>query len=348
MYRGGAQRVMANIANYLNENKWDVILINDFEPDPRIVQYSISDNIVRLYLRKDLLGNPIIKNLDRIRTLRTIIKREKPDVVLSFLGRPNKRMLISTIGLSCKKIVSIRNDPNKEYGSSVIKRIMTNCLFLNADGCVFQTEEAANYFIKAIQKKSVIILNPIDEKFYKIERFKNTRNIITFGRLEPQKNHKYLIHAFAGVADKYPDDKLIIYGEGSLREELLQEIKECNLSERVLLPGDITDVEKYLAAAKAFVLSSDYEGLPNALMEAMAVGIPCISTDCPCGGPRQLIRNRTQGILVECNNVNQMQKALDEVLSYSSVNEMGIEAKKRAEEFKSKTILKAWEAFLQG
>lgn len=346
MYRGGAQRVMANIANYLVDNGWDVILVNDFEPDKNVMQYQVSEKIRILYLRKELKGNKIAKNIERLIALRHIVKIESPYIILSFLGRPNKRMLISTIGLSCKKIVSVRNDPNKEYGDTKIKRKIINVLFHLADGIVFQTEGAAAYFDKKNKRKSCVILNPVDDKFYKIERKKQTRNIITLGRLEPQKNHRLLLQAYAKIANRFPDDDVIIYGEGSLKNDIERYKKEYGIDNRVKLYGNINHVEEKLASAKIFVLSSDFEGLPNALMEAMAVGVPCVATDCPSGGPRMLINNNEQGILVPCNDIDKMAEAMSKLLSDKESEIMGKAAKRRAQIFRSGYILKQWEDFL--
>ena len=348
MYRGGAQRVMANIANYLIEKQYSVVLVNDFEPDPDIMQYQVSDKVKRVFLRKDLRGNVVKKNIDRLLELRKIVKKENPDAVLSFLGRPNIRMLLSTLGLSYKKIVSVRNDPYKEYGSSALKKWIANLLFYTANGCVFQTEDASLYFSKTIREKSVVILNPVDDKFFNIIRENKVRNIITFGRLEPQKNHILLIHAFSKVADAFPNENLIIYGEGSLRKELEKEIKDNNLEGRVFLPGNTSNVEEKLSSAKLFVLSSDYEGLPNALMEAMAVGVPCVSTDCPSGGPKTLIIDNQQGLLIRCNDAEKMAEAIKQVLSDSSAEAMGLAAKERAQVFRGENILRQWEEFIFG
>ena len=346
MYRGGAQRVMAIIANYLAERSWDVILVNDFLPDPKVMQYQVSEKVRRVFLRKDLGGNVIKKNFERLSALRKLVKDEKPNVVLSFLGRPNKRMLIATTGLHCRKIVSIRNDPSKEYGSSWLKRCVTNLLFHLANGYVFQTEDASKYFDSAIQKKAVIILNPIDDQFYAIKRNHHPKNIISVGRLEEQKNHQLLIDAFAEVKDYFPSENLIIYGEGNLRGKLEKQIRDLGLEERVFLPGSTSDIGQKLSLAKVFVLSSDYEGLPNALMEAMAAGVPCISTDCPCGGPKSLIRNSKEGMLVPCNDANQMAKSLFVALSDPKIEEIGKNARKRAIEFGSDSVMNKWVDYL--
>ena len=345
MYRGGAQRVMSILANYLSSKKFDVVLITDFYSNDNKKEYVLSKNIKRIALQTNNQGNILIKNFTRIINLRKIIKEENPNIILSFLGRPNIRMLLSSIGLKTKKIVSVRNDPIKEYGNNIFKKIITNLIFLLADGYVFQTSDAKKYFIKRIQKKSKIILNPVDDKFYNMKSIKNRHNIVTVGRLEPQKNHKLLLDAYAEIVKEYPQEDLIIYGDGSLKQELVNYAFKKNISQKVHFKGNIENVEDKLNKAKVFILTSDYEGMPNALMEAMAIGVACISTDCPCGGPRALIENNSQGILFPCNDKNKLITAIKKVLDGNFI-EIGTNAKLRAEEFRMNKIMKEWEEYL--
>lgn len=340
---GGAQRVMVNLAEYFNAIGVEVILINDFALESSQAQYQVSPEIKRYYLRKSVSGNLILKNLERIIRLRKVIKNEKSDCVLSFLGRPNKRMLIATIGLKTKKIVSVRNDPNREYGNKFYQKLSAQILFLLADGCVFQTNEAKSYFSKHTQRKSIVIYNPIGEEFYLIQRNTNSRNIITIGRLESQKNHCLLISAFSNIAEEFPKENLLIYGEGSLKGKLQDMIKNLDLEQRVFLKGDTKQVPKVLENAKLFVLSSDFEGMPNALMEAMAVGVPSISTDCPCGGPKEIIEDGKDGILVPCGSVEQLEIAIRKMLLQEEKRKkIGIKAKAKAQKFRAEIIYQKW------
>ena len=347
MNRGGAQRVMSNLADYFAGKGEKVILVNDYPADGKRSTYEISNPVERVYLRNSYTKDPIANSLGRATKLRSLIKREAPDVVLSFLGGPNIRMLVAAVGLKVKKIVSVRNDPNKEYGTNPLKKAFVRKLFARADGCVFQTEDAAQYFSPKARAKSVIIYNPVAESFLGVNRAEDSKNIITVGRMSPQKNHLLLINAFAEIADEFPDERLIIYGDGPLREVLKKRVKELRLEERVLMPGNILNVEEALSKAKAFVLSSDYEGMPNALMEAMAAGVPCISTDCPCGGPRMLIQNEVQGMLVPCRAKEALANALRKVISDIEYQRMASKAaKKRAADFMPDKVFEQWNEFL--
>ena len=345
--RGGAERVMANLANEFIHDFAEVIMVNDFIVDPKTPQYNISEEIRRYYLRGRLNDNLITKNIKRIINLRKFIREEKPDIVLSFKGRPNIRMLIATVCLPCIKIVSVRNDPTKEYGDSYLKRKIANVLFGLADGVVFQTHEALKYFSGRIQKKSTVIWNPVADVFYNVDSEEEKRNIISVGRLEPQKNQVLLIDAFAKIALKYPDEKLLIYGEGSLRNHLQRKIEELDLSERIMLCGDKESIENALGKGKIFVLPSDYEGMPNALLEAMAVGLPCIATDCPCGGPKEIVENGTDGILVPPKDIMTLAEAINDLeLDDDKRKRLGDSAKRKAEMFRPDSIYRQWMSFM--
>ena len=345
MQKGGANRVMANLVDYFTKKGFDVVLVNDIVSNDDFPEYEVNSLAKRIILNESG-ANAIISNLKRIKKLRKVILEEKPDCVLSFMGPPNVRMLFATVFLSCRKVVSIRNDPNREYGENIIKKFMTNCVFLLADGCVFQTEDASKYFFNRTRRKSTIIINPVNESFFNTPPSEKRKNIITVGRLVPQKNHKLLIHAFALISKKIPDEKLIIFGEGPLKSELKKYASDMGIEKRVVFPGSISNVNVELSKAKVFVLSSDYEGLPNALMEAMACGTAVVSTDCPCGGPKYLLKQSNAGILVSCNNADEMAEAISIMMNKEKNNFYQEQAKKKSMDFLPEIVFNKWEKFL--
>ena len=296
--RGGAERVILALAKAFAEKGNDVTVITMYRGCD---EYEIPEKVKRICLvdkHLDLLANKgFFKRLIRYLMisfigyflLRLFFIKNKPDLLISFLGEANKHALISGFGFNFKKIVSVRNDPSKEY-SGFISKSLVKKLFNYADGIVFQTEQAKEWFPVSIQKKSVVIPNPIDERFfgkvYKGER----SDIVSVGRLTEVKNHELLIRAFSEIADKIPDN-LEIFGDGPLKNKLELLIKELGLQKRVFLKGLVKDIPNAIRKAKLFVLPSNYEGMPNALMESMALGVPSIATDCPCGGPRFLLEN---------------------------------------------------------
>jgi glycosyltransferase involved in cell wall biosynthesis len=276
-------------------------------------KYKLDEGIGYFTLDSETRKDGVIKRTSRrLSVLKKILKTEKPDVVVSFLPEPSFRVLLIKKILPIKVIVSVRNDPNKEYASKK-RRLMAKLLYPLADGFVFQTEDVRKWFPKKIQDKSVVIPNPVNEAFLR-EPYNGKREkiIVSVGRLVEQKNQKLLIEAFCEFKKTNEDYKLKIYGEGPLRKDLQKKIEDLGLKKSVELMGEVPNLENEIYKAKMFVLSSDYEGMPNALMEAMALGLPCISTDCPCGGPRCLINNNN-GILVKVGDVGDMTDAIGKI-----------------------------------
>lgn len=334
--------MMANIANYLCNSGYEVHLVRDIPPDVEYDEYALQ-NSIKVHILDDKKRKGLVKQYIRIKKLRKLLQEETPDLILSFLGRPNMRMLTATLGLSVVKVVSVRNDPYYEYGKGVC-RILAKALFYLADGVVFQTKDAAKYFPDKVQNKSTVIPNPVSQRFYNVVRqYEGKLKIVNVGRLQPQKNQQLLIDAFHKIEDDFPDAELLIYGDGVLKDSLRKQEKS-----NIKLMGNIKEIENELASATIFVLSSDFEGMPNALMEAMAAGVPCISTDCPCGGPRFLIENEEQGILVPCGDIDALSNAMRKLLQNKQLrNQISKAAKARAEAFREGNVMNDWIAYLE-
>ncbi len=339
IHHGGAERVMVNLTSQLCEKGYDVILVTSFKSQ---WEYALNCKVKRIVLASESSGSFIKKNFTWTMSLRKVIVSEKPDVIVSFMAEPNFRALLATIGTKTKNIISVRNDPDREYPTRLYK-FLAKTLYLTAEHIVFQTNDAQCWFSKKIRMKSSVILNQVDEKFFSKELipYSKRNGIYTTGRLTKQKNQKLLIDAFYKIADNVSDD-LYIYGEGELRERLQSYIYELGLENRVHLLGASKNVEEDIKAARVFVLSSDFEGCPNSLMEALALGIPSVSTDCPCGGPRML--SKLNGcVLVPCNDVDVLSNSIYNVATDMHYSEMlSHNAKKTSELFKSDKVILDW------
>ncbi len=317
--KGGAEKVMLTVADRLNSmDGYDVVIMTDTVDE---LEYDNVNGIRRININDEC---PDGSTIDRMRALRRNVRREKPDIIAAFMIPCAKRIVFATLGLKCVIYSAIRSDPYFDHGNGIKRLILTGCAKRSAK-VVCQTKYQAEYFPKKVRKKCVVISNPIYEEFvHKANELKDRsgaistekrKKITATGRLFDYKNHKLMIRAFKSIADKYPDTEVIIYGEGPYREELEEEIQNLELTERVKLPGDSKQVAEDIYDSVMYVLPSDTEGLPNALMEAMALGLPVIATDCPCGGPRSLIENGVNGILTPVGDIQAMTDAMDRLLS---------------------------------
>ena len=304
--------------------------------------YPLSENVALISPDTEL---PTLKNWMRFRTF---CKQIKPDVVIAFMTNMGIMSSLFLIGTKIPVIVSERNDPFVERKeASLTMRILGKLSSLFIAGYVFQSEGAKSYYSKSIQKRSCIILNPLNvDDLPEREPEKIDNRIVTVGRLHPQKNHKMLIEAFA--ASKVKDvHTLHIYGDGELRAELESLIYSLDMCDKIFLEGNSKQVHTDIKNAKLFVFTSDREGLPNALMEAMAIGLPCISTDCSPGGARMLIETGKNGILIPCGDLERLIREMDALCADESrLTKFGEAAKKIKEETSIDVIADAWLGFI--
>lgn len=331
MGQGGAEKVISVLSRDYAEKGWDtdiiVLLDNrveyDLHPSTRIIDFSGSKQ-------------SRIKRLPYwILSLRNYAKTNKPDVLLSFAARIN-----IIVHIACRKIVprlfvSERNDPCHDGRSGIVDR-MTKYLYPKTDGVIFQTERAKVYFENL--ENGCIIPNPISVSTY--AKLEKKKTIVSVGSLKPQKNQKLLIDAFACIAAEFPEHQLVIYGEGMLREALEQQIAEFNLQERVLLPGGKRNIHECIADAELFVLSSDYEGLSNALLEALMMGLPCISTN--SAGADEYI-DGSNGLVVPVADKAALAEAMRKMLLDDNFRKQcGVNAASKSAEFNTKSVLNKW------
>lgn len=347
--KGGAERVMANLAEYFHEKKYDVILVTQYKHEK---EYDIPPEIRRVCSEPDetlLQGGRIRNFIVRFSTLRGIWKAYKPDVILSFLGKNNLMAVAAAAFLPSKVAVSVRGEPTMEYEGKLMQWI-AKLVFRFADGVVLQTEQARAFFPKAVRKKSVILPNPLNPQFLgRAVCAEREDLIVAAGRLDENKNHAMLIHAFAKIAEEYPTVKLAIYGEGVLRAALEALVEEKGLCGRISLPGSVNDIADRICKARIFALTSNTEGMPNAVMEAMALGIPVVSTDCPCGGPAALIENGVNGLLVPVGDAYALADAFRRILEDKDFEiKLRGNARKITEKLAPDRVNREWEAYLNG
>jgi GalNAc-alpha-(1->4)-GalNAc-alpha-(1->3)-diNAcBac-PP-undecaprenol alpha-1,4-N-acetyl-D-galactosaminyltransferase len=337
--RGGAERVISILANRYASAGWsvDVLLLLDqqcsYVLNPKISVIPICNG------RVSRLGHVPFW----LRAMRKHFRDRKPRAVVSFIARINVLTLLACMGLGLNVVVSERTDP-KHDGRSWLVRMATSLLYRTAKTVVFQTKSAQSCFPRSVQRKSVIIWNPISVDT--VAQRDRRKKIVTAGRLQPEKNHEMLINAFCIVRNRYPDYELVIYGEGRLRRDLLTQIARMNLTDSVFLPGSVADVHEQMADAEMFVLSSNHEGLSNALCEAMLMGLPCISTK--CGGSNEVLIHDQNGLLVDIGNEQQLAEAMLSLIEdKEKAIRLSFAGNQTAEQMRKDIVASHWETVIE-
>lgn len=344
IHDGGAERVMLQLAKRFAEAGWRSVLVTSFVDD---WEYPVPEGVERISIeRRQIAQSRLKRNLSRIKALRGLIKKYKPQALISFMAEPNLRSVLASAFLPVKVIVSVRNDPEREYAGR-LGRLIGKLLLPMAAGCVFQTEQARAWFPHRLQKKSGVIMNQVDGSFFAGTGAKPEGYVMTAGRLTGQKNQAMLIRAYASIASQV-EQELRIYGEGELRGELEKLIASLNMEKRIRLMGASENMPEVLAGAGLFVLPSDYEGMPNALLEAMAAGLCCISTACPCGGPESVIDQGVNGCLIPVGDEAALAGAMLELLrDEKKRRKMGDSARRRAGSFRPEAVFEQWRQYVE-
>lgn len=308
---GGAERVATNLANEFSrkpENEIYVILTYASEK-----AYKIEKNINVYEL--PFSNNKMFRIIKRQLFIHKLLKLIKPDVVISIPEGTAPYIALDTfINKRYQVIFSQRQDPELEYPTR-LKKWFSNRVYNAADRVVFQTDEQKLFFEQEVQKKGKVILNPLKEDL-PVRASNNVNNdIITFCRLEKEKNISLLIDAFSMLEKEFPDFKLRIFGTGSQEKELLKKISMLNLRGKIVLEGYSKNIHDQIKKSFMYVNSSNHEGLSNAMLETMAMGFPVVCTDCPCGGARMIIENRVNGLLIPVNEKFALYSAMKEVIT---------------------------------
>ena len=348
---GGAERVMVTIANQFSKKLYDVIFVtfdssSNFYPvdkNVKIERLNVGTEQYSKVLKYFLL--PYIE-IKRYFKLKKLISKEKPNCVISFLFTSNILSTIACRKLNVPIILSERNDPFR-YGK--IKRFIMRIFYSKANGFVCQSSKMKDYAEKNYSLNNVVYIpNPLNEGQISTESVKKQDKIITVGRLIDQKNQRLLIDAFSEIHDEFSTFQLYIYGDGEKRKELEQQIKDLKLESFVFLPGVEKEVLSHNRDAKLFVLSSDWEGYPNVLIEAMANGICSISSDFATGSARDIIKNGVNGYLFQVGDkeelVEIMKRLLRDERKMSTVAEEG---RKIYNKLEIKNIIEEWLDYIE-
>ena len=344
MGSGGAERVIALLANQMAAQNIKVTIIGVGDVNEPRSFYSLDNDVVYTNLSNN--NGLKVNFFKRIYRLRKKLNQINPDVIISFLPNANIYTFISNFGTRIPHVVSERNNPYIDPKEKLI-RILKKLSFFCADGCVFQTNDARAFYKHISETKVTIIKNPIYLTCVP-NRSKNIKKIVlAVGRLTEQKNYISLLDAFkefnAGNGDSYI---LKIYGDGPLKGKLVSYTKQLGIDKHVVFAGNDSLWHRKENDDSMYVLSSNYEGMPNALAEAMALGIPSISTDCPTGGSRELIQDGYNGFLVPVNNYHELANRMNEIVNNSKLNFSG-HAEDLRKQFSVEKITNDWIIFIK-
>lgn len=251
----------------------------------------------------------VIKYIKRFIELKKFFSQHKEATIVALSLPADCFASLFGLFVNNKVVISERNDP-AQYPESKRYRLFRNFCFRLADVCIFQTEDALKFFPKSVQKKGVVIPNPINGQIPEFAIKTRNKSIIAVGRLKPQKNFPMLIRAFSMFNLKFPEYTLDIYGEGYLIDELKALAERLKVADKVEFHGFSNDIYPLMASAAMYVSSSNYEGISNSMLEALAIGVPTICTDCPVGGARQMIEDGVNGLLVPVGDDKKLFKAM--------------------------------------
>ncbi len=342
---GGAERVIATLSNNFNLKgiKVKIILIYGNRCD-----YMVNSN-VELSTITCTNKFRLFRPFERFQKIRKSIIDFKPDCVISFLADVNIHTLISMCNLNIPLIVCERNDPEKDPSRKWV-RYLRDKIYKYADGFVFQTPDAMKYFDGKIStyKLRTIISNPLTQDLPFHTFVDGNRRIITACRLNSQKNLILMIDAVSNVVKSGVNCELDIYGMGPLQNKLENYINELKMDEYIHLKGFSNNIHTEMQNSCMFVISSDYEGISNSMLEALAIGVPVIATDCPVGGARMFIENNISGILTKVGDRYELEEAIKRILNDPyKAEEMGRKASEIRKLLNIENISNEWINFIR-
>ena len=345
MGNGGAERVMATIANNLCEiSEVHIVTMTDAESfyalDKRVKITGLGQSVNR----KNKITKLFSMALGGVKTffaLKKFVKRDRPDVVLSFLQSANMMaILLKMSGGKFRLVVSERCDPIER---GFCDRFFERNFYRKADVIVCQSRKVIDFFSKKAQKKAVVIPNPVTASAIP-PRFEGQRRhtIAGVGRLDGQKNFEMLISAFASLPEQFSDYTLEIYGGGHAEKKLLALIEDKGIVNRAKLMGVKKNVMYYISDVALYVMSSNYEGFPNALAEAMATGLPVISTDFSTGVAKDIVKSEN-GIVISVGDKEALIAAMKKMLSEQEKwEQMSLENRKLLDTLSEKKVMEMW------
>jgi glycosyltransferase involved in cell wall biosynthesis len=348
MSSGGAERVISEMSNYWAKKGIEITIVTIGVTKNKKDFYFLEPSVKRVDLSLNPPKSKIMAYINFFRLLwriRVFVKKSRPSVAISFINTANIIMLLALFDLKIKKIISDRTDPHGDKVGFLIKKL----IYPLSSTLVIQTDSVRKFYEPISNLQISTIPNPLNKPIMENNKgFKfKKKTIVAIGRLIDAKGFDLLIEAFYNISKSNFDWNLVIFGEGKERVSLEKLIEKYNLKNRVFLPGVIDNPRNTIIDADIFVLSSRKEGFPNVLIEAMSVGLPCISFNCP-SGPSEIIDDYKNGILVEAENINELQNSIKVLIESELLRKkLGNRAKQDSiDKFYIENIMNKWEKLL--
>lgn len=338
---GGSERQMVDMADFWASRGARVTLATWSGPSMPDF-YAHGPGVARVHLGPE--GAGFLPQVRRVRTMRSLLRELRPDAVLSFLPRSNVPTLLAGLGLDVRIVVSERAHPRQDTSLTLPWRMLRRLSYARADAVVSQTRTVAAWIHEHWGHAPCVIPNAL--RVLPPPAGPRENVIVGVGRLVRQKGFDLLLEAFAGIAPVFPGWRLAILGEGPERRRLAGQCAALGLAERVQFPGRVRDAEQWMARAGLVVQPSRFEGFPNAVLEAMAMGAPVISADCPAG-PADIIEDGRNGCLVPVEDPDALARAMKRLLADAPLRErLGNEAMSVRERFRQEPIMEKWQSTL--
>lgn len=343
LQNGGIERVLSILANYFASKNHEVHILAIATDE---IAYAVDPKIHYRYMPTTKLYKRIglFKEIRGVAKIFGAIKKINPDWLIGFDDSIIIRSVPSAWLLRKKILVSERIDPSI-YGAAM--RFVRQIAYDMADKVVFQTEDARRYFPKRTQKKSFVIPNPIKDNLPYRDLDLHDHDIVMACRLREQKNIPMAIDAFDIFDAECPGYRLVVYGEGELEERLKSYANQKGLQDKVIFPGYSNDIYEKMRKCAMYISSSDYEGLSNSMLEALAIGVPSVVTDCPVGGARMFIKNGENGVLVPTGDAASMAEGMKKIAGNTAfARKLSKNAAQIRDVLDAETICAGWEKII--